>query len=287
MKIYDCFPLFNELDLLHIRLELLYDHVDHFIISECDSTFSGLDKPFNFEENKQRYSKYLDKIIYLKNYNTKDIENIINPYNGIKYEIFNNILHYYNIAKNSALTDFGKPHWCRDFIHKEYIQLAMCDCNEDDIIIFSDLDEIPDPTKFIFNENIYAMQQKNMTYYINKENISQSWYGSIILHYKHIKNNSIQKLRGDRFNYNIIENGGWHLTNMGGVNRITEKIKSYGHQEFNNNNIIKNLNYKILNNCDIFNRNIIIRDIDIDTYYPKHMYTFIKEKYNYLIYNMI
>ena len=46
MKIYDSFLFFNELDLLEIRLELLYDKVDYFIISECDSSFSGLDNHF-------------------------------------------------------------------------------------------------------------------------------------------------------------------------------------------------------------------------------------------------
>ena len=66
VKVYDCFIFFNELDLLELRLETLDPYVDHFVISECDSTFSGEDKPFYFEENKEKFSKFLDKIIYIK-----------------------------------------------------------------------------------------------------------------------------------------------------------------------------------------------------------------------------
>ena len=52
MKIVDVFPFFNELDLLDIRLNVLDPHVDCFIISEATKTFSGLDKPLYYEENK-------------------------------------------------------------------------------------------------------------------------------------------------------------------------------------------------------------------------------------------
>ena len=284
MKIFDCFPLFNELDLLHVRLELLYNHVDYFIISECDSTFSGLDKPFNFELNKDRYKKYADKIIYLKNYNTKDINNYENIYTGIKHKIYNNILQHYYSVKNTALTDYGKPHWCRDFIHKEYITLGMDMCHDDDIIMFSDLDEIPNINKLIFDGNIHVLLQKNMTYYIDKEAVSMlPWLGGIIVPYKKVKDNSLQILRGARCTYNQIKDAGWHLTNMGGTNRIIEKIKSYGHQEFNNINTINNIEYDVKNNKDIFNRNIAINTVDLDSTYPANLLTFIKQNYTYLI----
>jgi len=62
-KIYDTFLFFNELDLLEIRLTMLYPHVDYFVISECDYTFSGKQKPFYFDENKEKFSKFMDKII--------------------------------------------------------------------------------------------------------------------------------------------------------------------------------------------------------------------------------
>ena len=66
MRIIDAFTFFNELDLLEFRLECLYPHVERFVISEANITFSGIPKAFVFEENRDRFSKYLDKIEYLK-----------------------------------------------------------------------------------------------------------------------------------------------------------------------------------------------------------------------------
>ena len=64
MKVFDVFLFFNELDLLEVRLNLLYPFVDHFVINEATKTFSGLDKPLYYLENKDRFEKFQDKIIH-------------------------------------------------------------------------------------------------------------------------------------------------------------------------------------------------------------------------------
>ena len=66
MKIYDCFTFFNELDILDIRLQELYDTVDHFVLVEANQSHSGKPKEYIFENNKDRFEKYLDKIIHIK-----------------------------------------------------------------------------------------------------------------------------------------------------------------------------------------------------------------------------
>jgi hypothetical protein len=71
-KIYDCFTFSNELDLLELRLEEQHDHVDYFVIAEANTDFQGNVKPFILEENWERYSKYHDKIVYIK---VEDIPN--------------------------------------------------------------------------------------------------------------------------------------------------------------------------------------------------------------------
>ena len=63
--IYDCFQFFNELDILKIRLEVMNPIVDKFVISEATETFSGLKKPLYYEENKELFSKFQDKIIHV------------------------------------------------------------------------------------------------------------------------------------------------------------------------------------------------------------------------------
>ena len=61
MKVFDSFRFFNELELLEIRFNLLYDVVDHFVITECPYTISGEEKPLYYWENKDRFSKFNDK----------------------------------------------------------------------------------------------------------------------------------------------------------------------------------------------------------------------------------
>ena len=283
MKIYDCFPIFNEMDLLEIRLELMYDYVDKFIISECDYTFSGLKKPFYYEEHKEKFSKYADKIIYIKHYNTDNFTNLINSYAGKKGEIYQGIINRLNVLKQSAQTDYGKPHWCRDFLHKELVMLAMDICDGDDIILFGDLDEMPNPEQIKLDGNSYLIGQKNMTYFINTENITESWYGTYICKFKDLIDGSCMLTRDKRGNFSKIENAGWHLTWMGGFDRVLAKIESYGHQEYNNNYVKNQINNKLGKNIDILNRNIQIKNIDINEYYPEKIINLINQKFNYLI----
>ena len=66
MKIIDCFSFFNELELLEIRLNILDQYVDKFVLVEAAKTQTLKDKPFVFEENKSRYEKFLDKIVHVK-----------------------------------------------------------------------------------------------------------------------------------------------------------------------------------------------------------------------------
>ncbi len=294
MKIYDAFLFFNELDLLEVRLEMLYDHVDYFIISECDTTFSGIPKPFYFEDNKERYSKYLDKIIHIKNENSGEINNIVNNHEGEKRNIFDSILKFYYEIKDTPLTGNGMPHWCRDFLHREFVKIGMSECDGEDLIIFSDLDEIPDPTKLKLDGESYLIHMKNLIYFINVENTTDKWWGSIVTKYKNLKDKPLNKVRNEMKGYNIIgntndltfsiiDNGGWHLTFMGGTNRVQEKIRSYGHQEYNHPYLLAQVDQKLKSNQDVLNRGVQIVDIDINDYYPTNMIELIKEKYSYLI----
>ena len=66
MKIFDCFMYWDEDTLLDLRLNILNDYVDYFVIVESDVSHSGEKKQFNFEINKSRYNKFIDKIIYYK-----------------------------------------------------------------------------------------------------------------------------------------------------------------------------------------------------------------------------
>ena len=103
-KIYDGFLFFNELDLLDLRLNTLNDVVDYFVLVESSITHQGESKPFIFEENKQKYQKFLEKIIHIKVTNTpEDFSNLPNQSDNPIYS------QIYEQIKNTKLFNrFGK-----------------------------------------------------------------------------------------------------------------------------------------------------------------------------------
>ena len=305
-KVYDCFMFFNELDLLELRLETLDPYVDHFVISECDSTHSGIDKPFLYEKYKEKFANFADKIIYVKNHNSKDVTVLKNIYEGKKREMYDIIVGHHDGHKPEHGHGMHNGAWCRQFLHAEYVKLGMANCNDDDIIMFSDLDEIPNPEvlkdirNFDMNKQ-YCLLQDNNNFYVN--NIaSTNWRGNIICKYSHLKNKSLGMMRHlarqDEKNFTFINNAGWHLSYMGPPGRIKMKIKSCAHQEFNNPNVLANVESNMNNNRDVlgrregyntFNSSLEefyfdkLKVVEMDGYFPNNMIKLIEEKFPYLI----
>ena len=62
--VYDCFQFFNELDILKLRMHVLDDIVDKFVVSEATVTFSGDKKPLYFQENREMFAAFEHKIIH-------------------------------------------------------------------------------------------------------------------------------------------------------------------------------------------------------------------------------
>lgn len=304
MKIYDSILFFNEIDILEIRMNLLNPYVDFFIISECDTTFSGLPKKFIFDENSERFEKFKDKIIHVKNYNSGVVD-VKNIFQDRKKDIMDSIINEYEKIKYTYHTNGGAEHWCRDYLHREFIKLGMENCEEDDIIIFGDADEIPNLEKIqdiknINSDDFYCFLQDNNNFFVN--NIaSTNWKGNIMSRYKNIREKTLNSLRiesrhEDPEKFIYITNGGWHLSFMGGADRVKEKIKSYGHQEFNNSSILDSIENNINNNKDLFNRNNQsyhskmeefyfedMKKVDIDGYFPENIVSLVRDKFKYLI----
>ena len=249
IKIIDAFIFYNELDLLNYRLNILNNVVDYFIIVEANQTFTGNEKNLIFNENKNLYTNLKDKIIHI----IVDL-----PYKYPNININNNEQwHNEKYQKNSI--NFG---------------LDKINLNDKDIIIISDLDEIPDPnTLYIIKNNnlkdyIYSLEMDFYYYNLNSK-LFNKWYSSKLLSYKTYNNmrKTCDEIRCNN-DYIIIKNGGWHLSYFGDSKFIKNKIENFSHQEFNNNNFtnIQNIEENI-NNCkDIYNRDdnkieyILIKD---------------------------
>lgn len=214
IRIYDCFLFFNENDLLEIRLNELDSVIDFFVIVESSSTFTKEQKDFLLDQEKIK--KFKHKIIYLQN------EEFIKSPNPWETETFQR-----NKIEQALNTSFlgGKP-------------------SSEDLIIVSDLDEIPKKEKVI--EAFYQINKNNKkyikfgldNYYYklnNKMNITGEWIGPFMCKKKNIIT-SIQNLRTKLMpnEYYIINDAGWHYSYIyKNINDIFIKLRAYSHVEEN------------------------------------------------------
>lgn len=181
----------GEADLLEIRLNILDEYVDYFVLAESTQTFSGKEKPLYYKENIGRFAKWGSKIIH----QTIDAAYFENPFDMAAYQ--------------------------KDTI-REALELS---CSPNDIIYYGDVDEIWNPNHEMKEGKL---KQLAYSYFLNNRS-SEDWQGTNVCLYK-----NLYDLNEWRANHNVIvENGGWHFTNMGGYEELVRKIESYDHQEVN------------------------------------------------------
>lgn len=288
MKLYDCFLFYNELDVLDIRLNLLKGIVDKFVILESTITFSGKPKPLIFQENKHLFTPFLDKIIHVVVDDTpNDFFNLplmTNP--KTKLDIINNkILKHLN---ESSGWNRNEKQWGREIYQRESLIRGLVECSEDDVILISDVDEIPNPDSLNdllinVNENdVIDFKQKMFYYHIDllKE---KNWSGPKLTTFKTLSYKSLNEMRANKFTTKTLNLGGWHISFMGGTQRIKTKIEAYAHQEFNNEYIKSNIENNIHQKNDLFFRGDKLTKINTEEEYPKEFLELVRNKYTYLI----
>ena len=265
--VYDCFQFFNELDMLKIRLNVMSPIVDKFVISEATETFSGLKKPLYYEENKEMFAEFADKIIHVVVDDTPE---------GYTHD--------------------------RDTFQKNAVTRGLANCTDEDIIIFSDLDEIPNPEKIkeilkdFQEDKIYHFAQRLFYCYLNMEEVSgnllsyagefdgverKKWIGTKMCSYKLLREQNLQlgELRfPERKEIGIrVEDGGWHFGYMGGhgekdiKKRVQEKVISAAHQEYNSKHVLNQVTDQIKDGKDIFGRDAKFIRCEIDETFPTYI----------------
>jgi len=250
MKIIDCLLYNNEDLILELRLNFLNKYVDKFVIIEASYNHSGVKKE-NYNFDIEDFEKFKDKIIYLQ---VEDFPN-------------------------------GLNHWERENYHRNYILKALENIHQDDYIIISDIDEIPNLNEInqvLADKRKYTSFKQKMIYYkFNLLNVTEpDWYGSKMCKFKHLKSPQWlrkQKVKNypfyrfDKIKWNIIDNGGWHFSFVMSPEKVSKKIKSFAHSEFNKfqftnvNQIIEKIN----SHKDLFGRNFnfkIIQDKELPIY---------------------
>ena len=197
MTTYDCFLMYNELDLLEIRLNILNDYVDYFVISEAEETFHGTPKPLAYLENSH---KIIHQVI------PKEFTD-----SGILSK-----------AMKSPNTGVTKDHWwVREFYQKEYIIKALDMCNKSDIIFMSDIDEIWNPKiqpVNFKNGEVLRPIQTAYPFYVNNRSDQPitDWTGTRVSTYETLCKYGGNHMRTEREVIGTpIKDGGWHFSWLG------------------------------------------------------------------------
>lgn len=256
--------MFNgEFDLLEIRLNILNDYVDEFIIVEAPTTFSGLPKPLYYEENKLRYAKWAHKIKYF----------VINE-NYSKAEIA--------FAESSPNTQ-GAAHWKHEFLQKESIHKALLHLDDFDLVFIGDCDEIWNPNNWLRipvddEKPIVKLRLEVYTYYLNNRS-SEKFYGTTVARYRDIKFRSLNEIRSDIFTQvDSIYVFGWHFTSLkDGLKR--KLLDSYTEETYNNKWVQEHLDENIAQNKDFLGRNFTYTADE--SHWPQYLKDN-KEKYAHL-----
>ena len=255
MKIYDCFMYFDEEVVVDVRLNTLNEFVDYFVIVESRFTHKGESRKLRF--NHKKFEKFKDKIIYIVDEEiydqTKKIE--INDNEGEKSR---------KAIFNAAYRENGQ----RNLISK-----GLEEANKEDFIMISDVDEIPKLSGLNFdnlNEKIILFKQDMFYYKFNLKLPNLIWTGTKACRKKNlvnpqwlrnIKDRKYPFFRIDTFFSNtkytsikIINDGGWHFSNIKTPKEIEFKLRSYlHHREFDLNPLsVEQINEIIKNKQAIY-----------------------------------
>ena len=227
MKIIDCFMYYDEDLVLDIRLNTLDKYVSFFVICEANFNHNGTKRDFKFDI--KNHLKFKKKIIY--------IPLTEQPSNLRKIHKNDN-----ELLKNSKILDNAllRENFQRNYLYKEINRF-----NDDDLIIISDLDEIPNLENFSYEAKITFFEQKMFFYKLNLVQKNFIWYGSRACKKKDLRSPQwLRNIKSRKYplwkinilfskikhnNVNFIKNGGWHFSNIKLAKDIDYKMKNYLH----------------------------------------------------------
>ena len=250
---------FDEDLVLDLRLNVLNDFVDKFVIAEATKDHTGRDKKLNFDINN--FSKFKDKINYI----------IVN-----------------DLPMNLKFFKKDWPvHHLRDQHQRNALSRGYEKCSDNDLIMISDIDEIPNPKKieeFKIKNKYACFIQKNLHLKINLLNTSEkNWMGTKICQKKYLKSPQwLRNIKTKKRNFlkffkpkepQLIFEGGWHFNDLKNAKDIAKKIKSFAHQEYNKDEFTdeKKIQERINRNQDIFDRKFEYKKIELNKDFPEYI----------------
>ena len=234
MRIFDCFMYFDEEIVLDTRLNYLDQYVDYFVIVESCFTHRGDKRDLRFDIKK--FNKFKNKIIY------KVYDQIPDKIQKV-YDNDDESTKSYKYIMNALYRENGQ---------RNHISEGIKEAQEDDIILVSDVDEIPNLSNIDIKkikEKIILFKQDMFYYKFNLKLPNMEWTGTKACKKKNfisaqwlrnIKDRKYPFFRIDTvfsekkfISVNIINDGGWHFSNIKSAEEIELKLKSYlHHREF-------------------------------------------------------
>jgi beta-1,4-mannosyl-glycoprotein beta-1,4-N-acetylglucosaminyltransferase len=208
-KVIDAFPFNNELDILECRLVELFDAVDAFVLVEADVDHQDHAKPFHYAENAERFAPWADKIVAVQ-------------------------------AKGLPTATDNPDPWAREHAQREFIGegLARLGVTGDDIILQSDVDEIPTAltARNVRPSGMQAFEQRLHCFAVDWLH-PDPWRGTVAGRASHIWGLGSQRFGRMRDARNMVpcpphlRDAGWHLSWLGGKDAALAKIGSFCHPE--------------------------------------------------------
>jgi beta-1,4-mannosyl-glycoprotein beta-1,4-N-acetylglucosaminyltransferase len=286
--IYDCFTFFNELDVLEIRLHVLAEIVDRFVLVEARQTFQRGDKPLYYAENRDRFAPFGDRIEHV-------------------------VVEEFPAEATDAL---ACEIWQRNAIRR-----GIRDAEVGDTILISDVDEIPRPesvTSAAERGGVSVFRQLMFSYFLNYVHLDENgaprafWGGTVA--YRHDakaelpqRYSELRYLRGGkgarpanrvramvrrvrRFGEpegraRFLDNAGWHFSYQGGIESIIAKLEAYSHVEFNSDRFKSReaILTAIEEKRDLFGRGGKYELVPVDGRFPAYLQENAATRYGYLL----
>jgi hypothetical protein len=270
-KIYDCFTFYNEFDILELRLQEHWDYVDKFVIAEANTTHQGNPKDFLLEQNWDRFKPYADKIVHIK---VDDMPQHANA-------------------------------WVPENFQRNALARGLMDADESDVILISDCDELVRDAAFEYiKESEHDLFATRIPLFYFKLNYmmyqpNQTLIGAIGVRRKFLQ--TPQRIRDmgvglmqRPWNYNdgrqcSIPHAGWHFSYFGNDDHVKNKIKSFAHQETNNEYILNQVNlediFKNKRGLDANNTTEKFEIVEVDEYFPNTVVNNLEKYSDFIIPN--
>lgn len=196
--IVDTFMFYNELDILEKRLKLLDGIVDKFVLVESMETHVGKEKPLYFNQNKERYTKWIDKIIHII------------------------------VPKNESLL-FENDKYSIEVFQRHQILQGLVNIPDDATVLISDVDELPNPDAIKVLKPEVALHMHMFEYSFDYMFTGEPWIGTVITTAKNVREKGPNFFRYNRWNFPIVKNSGWHCSSFGDYKHVFNKIQNYLH----------------------------------------------------------